>query len=97
MPRQYTRRTSEQWFALVESQQQSDLSAPRYCEQHNISYARFCQWRQRFTASQSGAPESPSSSSADFVELSGIASPTSERWQINLSLGDGVELTLSRG
>lgn len=96
MTRQYTRRTAEQWFTLVESQQQSGLSAPRYCEQHNLSYASFCKWRQRFSVADSGSTEFTNGEISDFVDLSSMAASTTGRWQITLSLGDGVELKLSR-
>lgn len=96
MTRQYSRRTSEQWFTLVEAQQQSGLSAPRYCEQHELSYASFCKWRQRFAERQTPGSGTPVGTTSDFVDLSGLASAAPGRWQIILSLGDGVELKLSR-
>lgn len=41
-------RTREQWQALVDQQRDSGfLSATRFCEQQNIGYASFCNWRKR--------------------------------------------------
>ncbi len=96
MPRQYTRRTPEQWLSLIEAQQQSGLSAPRYCDHHELSYASFCKWRQRFAESQTHRGETPVGARSDFVDLSDLAVSSPGRWHITLSLGDGVELTLSR-
>jgi hypothetical protein len=92
MSRPYQRKSSEQWHTLVEAQQQSGLSAAKFCEQHNVGYASFCKWKQRLSNSQNDNELT----NADFVDLSAIA-PSSDKWNITLALGDGVELTLSRG
>lgn len=93
MSRPYQRKSSEQWQSLVEAQLQSGLSAAKFCEQNQIAYASFCKWKQRFSASQvdRSKPSPP-----DFVDLSSIQ-PNTDKWHITLALGDGVELTLSRG
>jgi hypothetical protein len=96
MSRQYTRRTSGQWLTLVEAQKQSGLSAPRYCEQHELSYASFCKWRQRFAQAQSRESGAAVAELPDFVDFSELAASAPGRWHITLSLGDGVELKLSR-
>ena len=46
---QYTRRTPEQWQALIQQWQDSELSAPQFCQQHDIGYASFCNWRKRLS------------------------------------------------
>lgn len=89
MTRPYQRKTSDQWLSLVEAQQQSGLSAAKFCKQSDISYASFCKWKQRFSRRNDVAD-------SDFVDLSTLA-PGSDKWHITLALGDGVELTLSRG
>ncbi|WP_407690500.1 IS66 family insertion sequence element accessory protein TnpA [Salinibius halmophilus] len=33
------------------TRQYQRLSAPKFCEQQNISYASFIKWRQKFSAS----------------------------------------------
>lgn len=93
MTKPYTRRSSTQWQQIVDDQAQSGLSAPQYCQKHHVSYASFCQWRQRFSQAKALSDDPHS----DFIDLSQI--PTfsgSGRWNISLSLGDGVELRLSR-
>lgn len=104
------RRTREQWQALVEKQAASDLSAPRFCDQQGIGYASFCSWRKRLSsAADDVKPEAPALSAGSgaeaapgFVDLSSLTGSTSEgnsetgAWTIVLSLGNGVELTLSQ-
>ena len=45
---QSTRRTPEQWQALVDQWQGSGQSMARFCETQEIGYASFCHWRKRF-------------------------------------------------
>lgn len=92
MTRQYQRLSAQQWQAFVEQQATSDLSAPKFCQQQNISYASFIKWRQKFSASSAEAK--PSSQTGDFVDLSSLAG--SGAWNITLCLGNGVELRLSQ-
>ena len=92
MARTYQRKTPDQWSALIAAQKQSGLSAVKFCKQNSIGYASFCKWRQRFSNAKDATPvDTP-----DFVDLSSLA-PSSDKWHITLALGDGVELTLSRG
>ncbi|WP_446719059.1 IS66 family insertion sequence element accessory protein TnpA, partial [Halomonas sp. FME65] len=42
-------RTPDQWQALVNQQRDSGLSARQFCEQENIGYASFCNWRKRLS------------------------------------------------
>ena len=43
------RRTAAQWHQIVEAQQASDLSAPKFCEENSISYASFINWKKKLT------------------------------------------------
>lgn len=90
---QSTRRTAEQWQALIDQWQRSGQSMARFCKTQGIGYASFCHWRKRL-ADDGAAQESPVS----FVDL-GALPPTGPRgdWTIVLSLGNGVELRLSQG
>jgi len=94
---QYTRRSPEQWQALIQQWQESGLSAPQFCEQNEVGYASFCNWRKRFNTQDS--PGEESSSEAQFIDLQSLtstSSPNSKSWNIVLSLGNGVELRLSQ-
>lgn len=91
------RRTPEQWQALVNQQRDSGLSASKFCQQENIGYASFCNWRKRLSGSS--IDDSVESDEASFLDLSSLmgTSPSSgPGWNIVLSLGNGVELRLSQ-
>ena len=45
----YTRRSPEQWQALIDQWQHSGLSVPVFCKQHGLGNASFYKWRQRLT------------------------------------------------
>ena len=93
MSKTYTRRTREQWQALVEQWQQSGQSARQFCQEQDVGYASFCQWRKRFAMP---APSSPDPE-ASFIDLASLGPAGADQgWHIVLSLGNGVELTLSR-
>lgn len=93
MPRPYQRRSSTEWLALVEAHQQSGLSSAQFCDQNNISYASFYKWKKRYSFSEPNT--APQQQEGDFIDLSSITS-TPGLWNITLSLGDGIELTLNR-
>ena len=95
--KQYTRRTPEQWQTLVSQWRNSGQSAARFCETHGIGYASFCQWRKRLTDETAPAAESSRAERAPFIDLDTLASlGQGSGWSIVLSLGDGIELRLSR-
>jgi len=88
-------RTSEQWQALIDQQLDSGLSAVQFCNQHDIGYASFCNWRKRLSAAV--APKE--SEETGFLDLSSLLTGAVESgpaWNIVLSLGNGVELRLSQ-
>ena len=35
------RRSRQQWLAIFDAQQKSELSAKEYCQQHNVNYQTF--------------------------------------------------------
>jgi putative transposase len=95
MTKPYARRSSSEWQKIIDDQAESGLSAPQYCEQHQVSYASFSKWRQHF----SGTKKPSDSMHSDFIDLSqvpALSGSGSGRWNITLHLGDGVELRLSR-
>jgi putative transposase len=94
MTRPYSRRSSDEWFTLVEQQQTSGLSAPKFCEQQNVSYASFSKWRLQFNREHNAQQSLKANAGNDFVDLSTLSS--SGKWHITLALGNGVELRLSQ-
>ncbi len=90
------RRRAAEWQQLVDDYIDSGLSARRYCADHDIAYASFLQWKRRLSTE---VDMSPDPAAPAFLDLSALASgePRTNRWQIELSLGDGVVLRLERG
>jgi hypothetical protein len=86
------RRTRSQWAELIEQWRASGQSARDFCRAQGLGYASFCQWRRRLEPAEA----EPGDSGQGFVDLSAL-SASGGRWDIVLSLGDGVELRLSRG
>lgn len=88
-------RTPEQWQALINQQRDSGLSAVRFCEQQDIGYASFCNWRKRLSAEP--VDECTGPEETGFLDLSSLmGSSSGPGWHIVLSLGNGVELRLSQ-
>lgn len=87
-----SRRSLEQWQALIDQWQDSGLSARQFCSEQAVGYASFCAWRRR-RAEISVASEPD----ARFIDLGAFSEGLSASgWNIVLSLGDGIELRLSR-
>ena len=97
--RRYIRRSREQWAEFIELQPGSGLSAPKFCEQAGVSYQSFMAWRKKLNT-----PESSSSDSPKFVELTtprqteqpNDSSPTGGEWQVELDLGNGIQLRIAQ-
>ena len=95
-PRKYTRRSQEEWQALISQWRQSNLSATRFCKQHHLSSASFYKWRQRFEAAAHPGRNNQGAPVPDFIDITALSSPAERSgWNIVLNLGDGLSLTLS--
>ncbi len=91
---QSTRRTPGQWQAVIDQWQNSGQSAVRFCEEHGVGYASFCNWRKRLADDQ----VSPAERETSFIDITALPSASKGlAWNIVLSLGNGVELRLSQG
>jgi len=95
--KRHIRRSSEQWQEMIHSQQQSGLSARAFCELRELGYASFCNWRKRLSVTTNQQGNNRSAPDAGFIDLSTLADSQQPGWQITLKLGDGVELSLSKG
>ena len=90
------------WQQLVKKQSVSGLSSAEFCRQHDVKYASFMSWRKRLLQTRSAdvATAPPKA----FVELtaptplvSGLqAAKEPATLCVELSLGDGIELRISR-
>ncbi|WP_439509335.1 IS66 family insertion sequence element accessory protein TnpA [Marinimicrobium koreense] len=97
MTNTYTpRRSTEQWQSLVHQWQQSGQSAKQFCKEQAVGYASFCQWRKRLTQTDETAAAGTSSPEPSFIDLASLGASQPGGWHIVLSLGGGVELTLSQ-
>lgn len=98
MSNTYTpRRSTEQWQSLVDQWQQSGQSAKQFCKEQALGYASFCQWKKRLTQSDEKTTTAEASSpEPSFIDLASLGASQSGGWHIVLSLGGGVELTLSQ-
>ncbi len=100
------RRSAAQWQHLVSQQATSGLSAPIFCDRHDLSYASFMQWRRRLRQGEpavegepTGAPqERLAAQSMSFIELTAPSElcGRTERWLIELDLGSGVQLRIAQ-
>ena len=98
MTNTYTpRRSTEQWQSLVDQWQRSGQSAKQFCKEQAVGYASFCQWRKRLTqADEKAATAKNASPEPSFIDLASLGASQPGGWHIVLSLGGGVELTLSQ-
>ena len=86
------RRTPQQWLALFQSQQGSDLSVKQFCLEHGISTSNFYKNKVRFTPETSITPNTVVSPFAQ-VCLAEPDKQSSPLQNIKLNIGN-IELTL---
>ena len=92
------RRTPNQWQALVNQWQQSDLSALGFCKQNQVGYASFCQWRKRLE--QDPLPVSDAAAeSRNFIDLGTLPTERVSRQNdhlltFNLCIGRWLNLVI---
>lgn len=85
-----SRRTTEQWQAIVDSYLSSGLTAPQFCKRENLSYPSFIKWKKRLSEQEMAGSDIPS-----FIELT-QAPVEQTRWLIELDLAPGVQLRIAR-
>lgn len=95
------RRTASQWHQIVEAQQASGLSAPKFCQEKQISYPSFMNWKKKLTGS---TPKSDKKLPT-FIELTAqpdakspeiVGNQDSQPLRIELDLGAGIQLRICR-
>lgn len=94
------RRSQSEWQRLIEKQAASGLTRKVFCEQADIPVATFGYWKRKLRID--GAFQSDAAANArgvsldDWVELTPPTAEPARGWHIELDLGDGVCLRLSR-
>ena len=98
--RRRRRRSRDEWAAVLERFQRSDVDGPTFCAREGLGYASFCAWRRRLAAE----PRAPTVTSPPsiipetaFIDLGPMGSPTEGGWAVELELGGGVVLRVKRG
>jgi transposase-like protein len=86
-------RSAAQWQQLIDLWHTSELSITEFCQTHQLSTMSFYKWRQRLAEQSEQVAERQDT---QFIDLSAFAHQGNTRWHIVLSLGNGVELTLSQ-
>ena len=100
-------RTPEQWQTLINQHRNSGLSIKQFCQQHKLACSCFYTWRKRLAEQatptqepyQSMATKPSASQKTNFLDLSALvdkSTSANQGWDIDLSLGKGVELRLSQ-
>ena len=93
------RRSATQWQQLIDQQASSGLSAKAFCEQQDIAYTSFINWR-RHLGEESAATPAVGSQLPEFVELTTPAnrsgSSASGPWIVELDLGAGIRLRIAQ-
>lgn len=88
-----SRRTREQWQALIENYNANPIDPQTYCDRSGITINRFLIWRRRF--GQSGFVELPGN---PIMQASGtcVAEMPAEakHWDIELSFGNEMTLRM---
>ena len=90
------RRSATEWQSLILQQAESGLSAKAFCDQHDITYPSFMNWRRRL--GDEVLPESSNESLPMFVELTKPSGhvEAQRNWLIELDLGTGIQLRIAR-
>ena len=83
-------RTAEQWQSFVIQHQTSGLSAPKFCEKHNIAYASFSKWRKRLA--EPTAPANPPA----FIELTTPSQSEQQPWAVEWEITGTMVLRIAK-
>jgi len=96
IPHKRTYRKHEEWRQLINKFEAGDLSTTEFCAKHGIASSGLYNWRKKFQQEHAAAQESA------FIELPQIAMDeplphnSSDRWDVELELGNDVILRLRK-
>ncbi len=96
MPTRRPRRSAVQWAEIITHYRRSNLSAKRYCDQHDYSLATFRKWQTRFSRHNVTDDTSSSGRLVELVAAKSTEPTLSHTLLIELDLGSGMHLKISR-
>ena len=82
------RRTRAEWMQITERFETSNMNPADFCRAEGIGVASFSQWRRKLKDEPTPTPR--------FVEIKQSPASTNQSWHVELVLGDGVVLRMSR-
>ncbi len=105
--RNYHRRSRNEWIDLVSQQSLSSLSASQFCQQQEITYSSFMNWKKKLSGTAPKTHSATDHTGASFIEITPETSPDTltgldsdhplSALSVTLDLGQGVQLHLHRG
>ena len=90
-----TRRTAEQWQALMKAYEDSGLSQQLFCQQHGVALSTFYAWRHKLKQ-QSGLDDNQSTEQSPFIALAPpeVEAQPSNDWDVELAFANGMTIRL---
>ncbi len=83
------RQSREQWKQIIDEYHSQQQDAHAFCHAHDLGYTTFCKWKRFFSHPLDTPP-----ARTDFVALSPAVAATTENWDVELTLGQGIQLRL---
>lgn len=85
------RHSAAEWQHFIELQRSSGESQTAFCQSQGLGLSTFQYWKRRLRAAS--PPQEPP---PPWLELSALPERRGEGWEIELELGGGLYLRLSR-
>ncbi|MEW8057385.1 MAG: hypothetical protein AB2796_18885 [Candidatus Thiodiazotropha sp.] len=89
--RRRSRHSREEWQQLIQAHSESGLNENEFCAQRSISLTRFVHWKRRLDKATSDIADN-----TNWLELPTLPAATPSGWDIELDLGHGVCLRMSK-
>ena len=90
------RRSAAQWAEIIIDYRQSNLDARLYCDQHDYSLATFRKWQTRFSEHKASDDFPCAGNLVELVAAKSTELTPSHTLLIELDLGSGMHLKISR-
>ena len=106
MTKRRVKRSAAMWRELFRRQTSSGLVTAEFCRREGINAGLFRRWRAALNEKKSGSGGSfkpqgsaraAEGSATSFIDLGGLGSAGTSRFDIRLELGGGIVLSIARG